>query len=69
MPTVLAAISRGEITPAEGADIARRVRTHLRWVRKLARAGSVSRNGEKQPAASLAKGYVADPVPSRRTRN
>jgi hypothetical protein len=67
MPTVLAAISRGEITPAEGADIARRVRAWSRWVRKLARAGSVSHNGEKRPAVSLAKGYLADPVSSRRT--
>jgi hypothetical protein len=39
MPTVLAAIARGEITPAEGADIAR-------WVRKLARAASINRNRE-----------------------
>ena len=46
MPTVLAAIARGEITPAEGADIARRVRTQLRWVRKLARAASINRNRE-----------------------
>src|SRR5262249_32939243 len=38
--TVLSAIWRGEISPAEGADIARRVRTQLRWVRKLARAGA-----------------------------
>jgi hypothetical protein len=69
MPTVLAAIARGEISPAEGADIARRVRAWSRWVRKLARAGSVSQNGEKQPAASPAKDYVADPVSSRRTRH
>jgi hypothetical protein len=69
MPTVLAAIARGEITPAEGADIVRRVRTQLRWVRKLARADSVSQNREKQPAVSLAQGYVADPVSSRRTRH
>jgi hypothetical protein len=68
MPTVLAAIARGEITPAEGADIARRVRAWSRWVRKLARAGSVSRNREKQPAVSLAKGYVAGPVSARGTR-
>ena len=64
MPTVLAAIARGEITPAEGADIARRVRAWSRWVRKLARAGAVGRNREKQPARSAATGYVADPVPS-----
>jgi hypothetical protein len=68
MPTVLAAIARGEITPIEGADIARRVRAWSRWVRKLARAASVSRNREKQPAVSLAKGYVAGPVSARGTR-
>jgi hypothetical protein len=62
MPTVLAAISRGEITPAEGADIARRVSAWRRWVRKLARAGSVSRNREKPPADSVTKGYVAGPA-------
>jgi hypothetical protein len=67
MPTVLAAIARGEITPAEGADIARRVRRWSRWVRKLARAGSAGRNEEKQPAGSLATGYVADTVSSRGT--
>jgi hypothetical protein len=37
LPTVLAAISRGEITPAEGACLARRVRTRLRAIRRLAR--------------------------------
>ena len=61
MPTVLAAIARGEISPAEGADIARRVRRWLRWIRKLARATSINRNREKQPAGRVAKGYVADP--------
>src|SRR6516225_9946563 len=35
MPTVLSAIARGEITPAE---IAGRVRAWSRWVRRLARA-------------------------------
>jgi hypothetical protein len=68
MPTVLAAIARGEITPAEGADIARRMRAWLRWVRKLARAGADSRNREKQPPVSLMKGYVAGPVLARGTR-
>src|SRR6516162_2075339 len=43
MPTVLAAIARGEITPAE---IAGRVRAWSRWVRRLARAGSAGRNRE-----------------------
>jgi Family of unknown function (DUF5681) len=67
MPTVLAAISRGEITPAEGADIARRVRAWRRWVRKLARAGSAGENREKPAAGSLATGYVAGPPPARET--
>lgn len=42
MPTVLAAIARGEIAPAEGARIARRVRARLRLIRKLARAANRS---------------------------
>jgi Family of unknown function (DUF5681) len=61
MPTVLAAIARGEITPAEGADIARRVRAWSRWARKLARAASMNRNREKQPVGPFAKGYLAGP--------
>jgi len=64
MPTVLSAIARGEISPAEGADIARRVRAWSRWVRKLARADSVGKKRQKQPAGPAATGYVADPVPS-----
>src|SRR5271167_4824967 len=37
LPTLLAAIACGEIAPAEGARIARRVRTRLRAIRRLAR--------------------------------
>ena len=37
LSTVLTAIARGEIAPAEGARIARRVRTRLRALRRLAR--------------------------------
>ena len=37
LPTVLAAIARGEITPDEGERIARRVRARLRAIRRLAR--------------------------------
>jgi hypothetical protein len=37
LPKVLAAIASGEITPAEGARLARRVRTRLRAIRRLAR--------------------------------
>jgi hypothetical protein len=35
--TILAAVARGELAPAEGARIARRVRTRLRALRRLAR--------------------------------
>jgi hypothetical protein len=37
LPKVLAAIARGEITPAEGARLARRARTRWRAIRRLAR--------------------------------
>jgi Family of unknown function (DUF5681) len=37
LSTLLAAIARGEITPAEGALIARRVRVKLRAIRRLLR--------------------------------
>jgi hypothetical protein len=37
LPKVLAAIADGEIMPAEGARLARRARTRLRAVRRLAR--------------------------------
>jgi hypothetical protein len=37
LSTVLTAIARGEIAPAEGARIARRVRARLRALRRLAR--------------------------------
>jgi hypothetical protein len=40
LPTILAAIARGEIAPAEGARIARRVRARLRAIRRLARLAS-----------------------------
>ena len=42
LPTVLAAVARGEIAPAEAARIARRVRARLRAVRRLARLRRVS---------------------------
>jgi hypothetical protein len=42
LPTVLAAVARGEIAPAEAARIARRVRARLRAVRRLARVRRVS---------------------------
>jgi Family of unknown function (DUF5681) len=37
LPKVLAGIARGEITPAEGARLARRARTRWRAIRRLAR--------------------------------
>src|SRR5215470_2825717 len=37
LPTVLAAIARGEITPSEGERVAGRVRTRLWAIRRLAR--------------------------------
>ena len=37
LPSVLAGIARGEITPAEGASLARRVRIRLRAIRRQAR--------------------------------
>ena len=37
LPKVLAAIAHGEITPAEGARLARRARTRWRAIRRLAR--------------------------------
>jgi hypothetical protein len=37
LPTVLEAVARGEIAPADAARIARRVRTRLRAVRRVAR--------------------------------
>jgi hypothetical protein len=67
MPTVLAAIARGEISPAEGAEIARRVRRWSRWIRKLAQVGSASKDTEKQPTGSSAKGYAPRPASSRGT--
>jgi len=37
LSTVLAAVARGEIAPKEAAQIARRVRTQLRAIRRLRR--------------------------------
>ena len=37
LPKVLAAIARGEVTPGKGARLARRARTRLRAIRRLAR--------------------------------
>jgi hypothetical protein len=42
LAAVLAALARGEVAPAEGARIARRVRARLRAVRRLARVERVN---------------------------
>jgi hypothetical protein len=42
LPTVLAAIARGEITPSEGTRIVRRVRARLRAIRRLARVRRIA---------------------------
>jgi hypothetical protein len=41
LSTVLAAIGRGEVAPAEGARIAERVRVRLRAARRLARVAQL----------------------------
>jgi len=41
LPTVLAAIARGDIAPSEGARIARRVRARLQAIRRLEGVGRV----------------------------
>jgi len=41
LPTVLAAIARGDIAPREGARIARRVRARLQAIRRLEGVGRV----------------------------
>jgi hypothetical protein len=41
LSTVLAAVARGDIAPAEAVRIARRVRARLRAVRRLARLAPV----------------------------
>jgi hypothetical protein len=42
LPTVLAAIARGEITPSGGERLARRARTRLRAIRRLARVRRIA---------------------------
>jgi hypothetical protein len=65
MPTVLAAIGRGEIEPAEGAGIARWVRPRLRSIRKLARAANRSAHVKPVRPATAGgnEGRVAAPSP------
>ena len=59
LSTVLTAIARGEIAPAEGARIARRVRTRLRALRRLARLPHETRRvteGVGRLASSTSRG-------------
>jgi len=59
LSTVLTAIARGEIAPAEGARIARRVRARLRALRRLARLPHEPRRvteGVGQLASSTTRG-------------
>ena len=61
LSTVLTAIARGEIAPAEGARIARRVRTRLRALRRLARLPHEPRRvteGVGQLASSTTRGSL-----------
>jgi hypothetical protein len=61
--TVLAAVARGEVAPAEGTRIARRVRARLRAVRRLARVGRVKSGGSRaQPAVPAAKRMAGRPA-------
>jgi hypothetical protein len=62
LPTVLAAIARGKITPAEGVRLARRVRTRLRAIRRHARLERrLSR--KELPASSPLAAHPASCVP------
>jgi hypothetical protein len=58
---VLAAIARGEVTPTEGARIAKRVDARLRVVRRLARAGRNARCLPFPPPGS--KGGLGQAIP------
>jgi hypothetical protein len=47
LAAVLATAARGEVAPAKGARIARRVRARLRAVRRLARLARVKSGGSR----------------------
>jgi len=61
LPTVLAAIARGEISAGEGARLARRVRTRLRAIRRHARLER--RLSRELPASSPLAAHPASCVP------
>ena len=72
LATVLAGIVQGEIAPAEGARIARRVRTRLRAIRRLARLArrfaAASRSGARPSSARSRRPALSGPIrPARRT--
>src|SRR6266446_4282360 len=67
LSSVLAAIARGEIAPAEGVRIARRVRARRRAVQCLARL-SERRAGHERMAAGCAAAPPAQRIASRSLR-
>jgi hypothetical protein len=68
MPTVLAAIARGQIMPAEGAEIARRVPLLVALDPQAGASGFSQPKQRKPPTGSVTKGYVASPASARGMR-
>src|SRR5215472_5076650 len=70
LAAVLAGIAQGEIAPAEGAHIARRVRTRLRAIRRIAqlarRLATVSRSGARLNSAGSRRAALSGPIRSAR---
>jgi hypothetical protein len=70
LAAVLAGITQGEIAPAEGLRIARRVRTRLRAIRRLARLAHrlalASRSGARLSSAGSRRPALSRPMPSAR---
>jgi hypothetical protein len=60
LSAVLAALARGEVAPAEGARIARRVRARLRAVRRLAGVERVKSGESPAARTTIAAGAVFD---------
>lgn len=70
LAAVLAGIAQGEIAPAEGARIARRVRTRLRAIRRLARLArrlaTASRFGAPLSSAGSRRPALSGPMRTAR---
>jgi hypothetical protein len=70
LAAVLAGIAQGEIAPTEGARIARRVRTRLRAIRRLARLArrlaTASRFGAPLSSAGSRRAALSGPIRSAR---